>query len=196
MAWPVVDPSVPHGGIVGDGSGTINLDGSDYASTANRLLLGFEPVQGPIDHEVILLGMDLDLRHSSATTPSSTKAKWEIWNANEVKFSGTGRCIRCWDATWLSEYEQPNHFLASTLQTEVAKGRLDTEASIQCDAGDGLLADPALVGVVHRELTYGTTRMVMTQTGWQPSTILFDKLEIPEEAGSMLRDLGQLFNQR
>ena len=40
-----------------------------------------------------------------------------------------GRCIRCWDATWLSEFDQPNHFLASTLQTEVAKGRLDTEAS-------------------------------------------------------------------
>ena len=149
-----------------------------------------------IDHEVVMLGMDLDLRHSSAAIPASTKAEWEIWNANEVKFSGTGRCIRCWDATWLSEYDQPNHFLASTLQTEVAKGRLDTEASAQCDSGDGLLAAPALVGVVHRELSYGTTRMVMTQTGWQPSTIRFDQLELPEEAGSMLRDLGRLLNRR
>ena len=195
MAWPVVDASVPQGGIVGDGSGTLNLDGVDYASTANRLLLGFEPVQGMIDHEVVLLGMDLDLRHSSAAVPASTKAEWEIWNANEVKFSGTGRCIRCWDATWLSDYNQPNHFLASTLQTEVAKGRLDTEASAQCDSGDGLLAAPALVGVVHRELSFGTTRMVMTQTGWQPSTIRFDQLELPEEAGSMLRDLGRLLNR-
>ena len=49
---------------------------------------------------------------------------------------------------------------------------------------------------VHRELSYGTTRMVMTQTGWQLSTIRFDQLEYPEEAGSMLRDLGRLLNRR
>ena len=49
---------------------------------------------------------------------------------------------------------------------------------------------------MHRELSYGTTRMVMTQTGWQLSTIRFDQLELPEEAGSMLRDLGRLLNRR
>ena len=61
---------------------------------------------------------------------------------------------------------------------------------------DGLLAAPALVGVVHRELSFGTMRMVMIQTGWRPSTILFDQLELPEEAGSMLRELGRLLNKR
>ena len=46
-----------------------------------------------------------------------------------------------------------------------AKGPLNTEASIQSDVRDGLLADPALLGVLHRELIYGNTRMLMTQTG-------------------------------
>ena len=45
-------------------------------------------------------------------------------------------------------------------------------------------------------IVLGTTRMVMTQTGWQLSTIRFDQLEHPEEAGSMLRDLGRLLNRR
>ena len=41
---------------------------------------------------------------------------------------------------------------------------------------------------VHRELTYGTISMVLAPTAWQSSTILFDQLELPEEADVMLRD--------
>ena len=33
------------------------------------------------------------------------------------------------------------------------------------------------------------TRMFDDQTGWQLSTIRFDPLELPKEAGSMLRDM-------
>jgi hypothetical protein len=54
----------------------------------------------------------------------------------------------------------------------------------------------ALLGVVHRELSYSTTRMVMTQTDWQLSSIRFNQLELPEGPGSMTRDLGPLLNRR
>ena len=49
---------------------------------------------------------------------------------------------------------------------------------------------------MHQELTYGTIRMVLAQTAWQSSTILFDQLELPEEAGVMLRDHVRLWNRR
>ena len=49
---------------------------------------------------------------------------------------------------------------------------------------------------MHRELSYGTIRMVLVQTAWQSSTILLDQLELPEEAGVMLRDHVRLWNRR
>ena len=49
---------------------------------------------------------------------------------------------------------------------------------------------------MHRELTYGTIRMVLAPTAWQSSTILFDQLELPEEANVMLRDHVRLWNRR
>ena len=49
---------------------------------------------------------------------------------------------------------------------------------------------------MHRELSYGTIRMVLVQTALQSTTILLDQLELPEEAGVMLRDHVSLWNRR
>jgi len=65
--------------------------------------------------------------------PVTTKASFSIWNQNEVKFSGTHRCITCWDQTLLRDYDIPNHFLRDNLQTDKGKARIDGLASQLCD---------------------------------------------------------------
>lgn len=57
-----------------------------------------------------------------------TKAKFDIWNENEVRFSGTERCIVSWDERYLSNYTEighANHFLRTALQTNKGKARVD-----------------------------------------------------------------------
>jgi hypothetical protein len=79
----------------------------------------------------------------------STKVHADIWNMNEVKFSGTYRCITCWDQTLLRHYEIPNHFLVEHLQTDHGKARLDGVASpAVCEGSDAA----ALLGVTARFL--------------------------------------------
>lgn len=57
-----------------------------------------------------------------------TKAKFDIWNENEVRFSGTERCIYSWDQEYLSQYTGlglANHFHRWALQTNKGKARID-----------------------------------------------------------------------
>lgn len=57
-----------------------------------------------------------------------TKAKFDIWNENEVRFSGTERCIYSWDQEYLSQYTDiglANHFNLWALQTNKGKARID-----------------------------------------------------------------------
>jgi hypothetical protein len=65
--------------------------------------------------------------------PLTTKANVTVWNMNEVKFSGTHRCITCWDQTLLSDYALSNHFLLQHLQTDRGKARIDGLGSQVCD---------------------------------------------------------------
>ncbi len=64
--------------------------------------------------------------------PPVTKAKFDIWNMNEFKFSGTERCICSWDETLLSDYtlnQIANHFRRYHLQTDKGKARIFSMAS-------------------------------------------------------------------
>ncbi len=67
-----------------------------------------------------------------------TKAKFEIWNEFESKFSGTERCIAQWDQELLSEYTEPgtpNHFWRTVLRTDKGKARIDgVESPAVCGA--------------------------------------------------------------
>jgi hypothetical protein len=64
----------------------------------------------------------------------TTKAKFDIWNMNETRFSGTERCLTCWDQTLISSYTRlANHFLLENLQTNKGKARIDGVASAMCD---------------------------------------------------------------
>jgi hypothetical protein len=99
--------------------------------------------------DLTLVPATADVRQGT-TGPVVTKAHADIWNMNEVKFSGTYRCITCWDQALLQNYEIPNHFLVEHLQTDHGKARIDGVASpAVCEGSE----DAALLGVAARLLT-------------------------------------------
>ncbi|MCA9295168.1 MAG: hypothetical protein KC983_01600, partial [Phycisphaerales bacterium] len=122
-------------------AGIIEMDDSDYNYSHELLLLHFQasgstamsgPVQVAHDTELTLMPCSLDVRQESVG-PVTTKASFEVWNQNELKFSGAHRCITCWDSFLLSNLEGANHFRLATLQTNMGKARIDGLKSQLCD---------------------------------------------------------------
>ena len=139
-------------GANGDAVGTpgmIQFDGIEYVTGPGSLLFNFRAtsfssgLSGPgatvaIDTDLTLHPLSLDVRQET-NGPVTTKAHFDVWNENEVKFSGAYRCITCWDQTLLSNYGIPNHFILPHLQTQMGKARIEGLKSQLCD----LNFDPA-----------------------------------------------------
>ncbi len=124
-----------HGDLTGT-PGELYLNGVEYDAGFDLLLLDFYAVGASLppvveDIDLTLLPISVDLRQDG-DGGRTTKAKFDIWNENEVKFSGTERCITCWDQTWLGDYSAPNHFLVENLHTDKGKARIDGLASTVC----------------------------------------------------------------
>ncbi len=85
-----------------------------------------------------------------------TKAKFDIWNQNEVRFSGTERCVISWDQELLSTYTGagiPNNFVRPVLQTEKGRARID---GIESPDVCGVESVPApLLGVAAKVVSFG-----------------------------------------
>ncbi|MBX3375082.1 MAG: hypothetical protein KF817_14720 [Phycisphaeraceae bacterium] len=151
-----------------DGSVTLAL-GTNYAPSYAQLLLSFQASGSTAwstpqylyvaDTGLALHPMDWDLRENGDSPPVLTKAQFDVWNENEVKFSGAYRCILCWDYALLSSYDVPNHFQVGALQTNHGKARIDGVASPLCEllngAGSGSVPTVAtsLLGVATRILS-------------------------------------------
>ena len=137
------------------------------------------------DTGLTLLPVTVDLRQDTLG-PVSTKARFDIWNANEVRFSGTQRCITCWDQTLLSRYDQPNHFLRVNLQTDRGMARIDGVASSACPFS----VDAPLLGVAVRQLAFTRGNSIigfdhaavtLRGQGWEDASIRYDVISPPDE---------------
>ncbi len=122
--------------------GVLRLDGFEYEAGPDRLLFNFNAVGArfrnglnvatAVDTDLTLMLLTNDLRQDNFG-PVTTKAKFDIWNLNETRLSGTEICITCWDQTLLSDYGVPNNFKVENLQTDVGKARIDGMSSQVCD---------------------------------------------------------------
>jgi len=135
------------------------------------------------DSSLTFMAGDLDLRQDT-NGPSATKADFEIWNEDEVRFSGTERCVTCWDTTLAAFFNAPNHFLIPFLHTNKGRARVNGIGSIVCPGS----VDVALLGVIVRELTFSgfpfpSMRSAITPVGEgvEDATILYDIPVRPEE---------------
>ncbi len=137
------------------------------------------------DTDLKLMITDLDLRQDNEG-PGNTKARFDIWNSNEVRFSGTERCIICWDETLISDYGPiANHLIIENLQTDKGKARIQNEASTVCPES----TDAALLGVAIQETQFAGSPYVEMRSavtlvgmGEQAARIQYDIIEEPEEA--------------
>ena len=184
--------SVPHGAPIGT-PGELWLDGFEYELCPDLLLLDFYAVGAEAllagdylavveDTDLTLLPMKIDLRQET-DGPVTTKAKFDIWNMNEVKFSNTERCFTCWDQQLLGLYEAPNHFLLANLQTNKGKARIDGMAS-EVVCGPESVNVP-LLGVAAKILNFdrgadlGMAGFNLIGMGTEAGLLRFDPLEPP-----------------
>jgi hypothetical protein len=141
-AWAFqVNPSISHGARVPE-AGRIRMDGTVYDYGFDMLLMDFFASGSTAlssganivtsDTDLTLHPITADLRQDSFG-PVTTKAEFAIWNEEEHRFSGTTRCITCWDQTLLSLYGGFNHFLVGNLQSDKGKARIDGVRSDVCD---------------------------------------------------------------
>ena len=118
-----------------------------YASGEPMYLSGV----AEIDTDLTLLPMKIDLRQET-NGPYTTKAKFDIWNMNEVKFSNTERCITAWNQELVSNFDPPNSFLRENLQTDKGKARIDGIASAVVCGEESI--DVPLLGVVAKIIDF------------------------------------------
>jgi hypothetical protein len=197
------------GAVTADG--VLNLDGNEYSLGFDLLLIDFyrpgstalsrvDPaLTVTVETDLTLHAEDFDATQGSS--PVTTKAKIDVWNENETKFDNLDRCITCWDQTLLRDYAGfgvPNNFV--NLGTNKGKARVDGVAGDGvCDVFDetegpcGTLSTDicgqaaALLGVVAKHLTFGTTNygaagMNLVGMGTQAATIQYTPLGPPPTA--------------
>lgn len=187
-AFPVVDPSVANGQQSGT-PGVLNLDGEEYALGLSNLLLDFfasgsvglssDQYGVMVDTDLTLLVLSHDLRQEG-TGPLATKASFDIWNANEVRFSGMEHCVYAWDQTLLGLLG--GHFLRQNLHTDKGCARITGLASSLCEES----TDEALLGVGAKMLFAGPEEISMSGTnlagsGELAAVIKYDPQELSPE---------------
>ena len=107
--------------------------------------------------------------------PPHTKLMFDIWNQNEVRFSGTERCIWSWDENLLSSYPAPNHFLPEWLQTTKGRARLNGVGSTVVCGQDAV--DAPLLAVAAKMLEFSGDRELaginLGAEGYEDGLVLF-----------------------
>lgn len=140
-AWSFTARNVAINQPVGTG-GELVLSGANgaYDACPQYLLVNFIPAYfmvGEADFrpDLTLVPCKQDLRQDR--TPTYTKAKFDIWNQNETKFTGAYQCIKCWYEGYLDEIGTNGGFGGEkftwwTLKTFAARFRVQGVASTVC----------------------------------------------------------------
>ncbi len=95
-----------------------------------------------VNPDLTLVPCKQDLRQDR--TPTCTKAKFDIWNENETKFTGAYQCLKCWWEGYLGEIGTPlsqygkdsgfggDKFTIRTLKTSAARFRVQSANNSAC----------------------------------------------------------------
>ncbi|MEC8114610.1 MAG: hypothetical protein VX104_02065, partial [Planctomycetota bacterium] len=168
-------------------AGTINMDGVEYSSAFNGYTVNFAASTGALSIDLL----DHDFADKNSDAPN-TKIVAEIWNSDEVKFSGTSRCVACSASADLDSWSDSavNFFRHSNLGTDFGKARLSTEANGACDimGDDGEVSNPSEERAFMASVSAGSA----AGTGSRSATITYELTSEPEEAGKVRKAFGLL----
>jgi hypothetical protein len=212
-----------HGAPTDGNPGVLLLNGVEYDTGFDKLLMDFYATGSLAlsgDNSIVVVDTDLTLHPITAdlrqdtTGPVTTKAKFDVWNQNEIRLSGMEKCITCWDQTLGSRYTNPNYFLRANLQTDKGKARIDgIESSVVCPltVEPGTFSGPAsMLGIAIKQLTFiqGTavtgfaaSALNLVGQGEESGVILYDIISRPDEAnqgtaGASMGSTGSVKNGR
>ena len=159
-------------------AGTINMDGVEYSSAYNGYTVNFAAGVGALGIDLL----DHDFADKNADAPV-TKIVAEIWNSDEVKFSGTSACVECSSMSSLDDWSDSavNFFRSGSLGTAFGKARLSTEANGACGEAS---AERAFMASISAGSAAGT--------GTRSATITYELTSEPEEAGKVRKAFGLL----
>jgi hypothetical protein len=145
-AWSFTARGVAQGSPVG-APGNLQLTGQNgaYDACPQYLVTNFIPAipaPGAINPDLTLVPCKQDLRQDR--TPTCTKAKFDIWNENETKYTGAYRCFKCWYEGFLNEIAPPfgyggDKFTHDVLHTAAGRFRVTGVASTVCNGKFGSL---------------------------------------------------------
>ncbi len=175
--------------------GVINLDGTEFDWGFQNLLLDFfawdseafssDDRQVRVGTDLTLVIMDIDVTQD-APAPPITKAKFDIWNENEIGRSGFEYCVTKWNQRLLNY----SHFTLQNLGTDKGRARITGMASSVCDFEDPEgntieSVDTSLLGVAAKILNfddgaeYGYAGTNLFGAGTRAATIRYDVLDAP-----------------
>ncbi|MGI0150011.1 MAG: hypothetical protein ACREDF_10845, partial [Thermoplasmata archaeon] len=196
--------NVPHGAFTGT-PGVLNLDNVEYDAAYASLSFafsgsgdyasGFGDFPARVDTDLTLHPLSVDLRQDN-DGPVVTKAEVYVTNGFGSRFSGTRRCISCWDERLLSEYTSsaaPNHFLRINLGTDFAVAEVRGVASRECDGRPPFFAgseSAAILGIAAQIVTFDpgadeftdVTGSNLSGSGVMPAVIRYDPSDGAGEA--------------
>ncbi len=174
----------------GGDPGMLLLDGQEYDAVPDTLLWSFEAagvsriIEGlggtlSSNTELTLMPVVADFRNNGLALATTT-ARYDIWNENERRFSGTQHDITCWHQSLISRYPAPNHLILSNLQTNHGKARIRGVAG--GGPGSPNVAMP-LLGVAQRFSMFGVvcagfglSSKTLIGMGFESGTIAYDPI--------------------
>ncbi|MCG3127762.1 MAG: hypothetical protein CHACPFDD_02634 [Phycisphaerae bacterium] len=86
--------------------------------------------------------------------PPIVQVRYDVWNQNEVKFTGMRNCILSWDERLVSTISSPNYFLRTLLQTNAGKARIDGIKGSACGNDPNQNFAAPLIGVAFRIIDF------------------------------------------
>jgi hypothetical protein len=121
-------------------AGTLNLNGVEYDSCPLYQIGQFSPVvTGFLNpnlviaiNRLVVTGCSLNLNQD--WVPVFTKLQFDVWNEEEVKFTGAFECADSWHETFFDDVDSaPQNFLRDNLGTDAARYRIQGVKSTQCE---------------------------------------------------------------
>lgn len=179
--------SLEHGQQTDDRPGQLILNGREYDSAYDALLLTFDAagssrnVGGGLnvsaDTDLSLHLIEADLRDEGFGLVN-TLVRYDIWNMNEVRFSGTQHPLTCWHQRLFSDLGVPNNFLRTVLQTDRGKARIHGLPQEDCTPR---FLPAALLGVARTSLAFSgaafgqeSTSETLIGEGCEEAAVLYD----------------------